>query len=172
MTCGFSPEKAKRRILSNSVFWPVARLTTATLFCTGRRCCRRRRASRSLGYIVNATNFESPEIASVAGAAAAPKGFGAPDGGSPMEKRCSVAPAAVWRTTTVASPSLGDRTYANHFPSLETTGVRIDFQALRSAAVICLPPVARVTLDVAAASGCWAGADDTANISAATDSVE
>src|SRR5881392_3779218 len=92
--------------------------------------------------MLKATNLESPEMASVV-LGAAPNGFPAAVGGSPIGNRCSVAPLAVCLTTTVASPSLGARTYANHFPSLEITGDRIDFHALRSAGVSCFDPATR-----------------------------
>ena len=48
----------------------------------------------------------------------------------------------VLRTTTSASPSFGERMYANHLPSFESACVRIPFHVRRSFSVSCRPAAA------------------------------
>lgn len=166
MYVGFSPLNEKPRILSNSFFSPVARFTSAILFCAGVALVApptapapprppaprlpRPPAAADTGYSVNAAQRESPLMTSELPPppAAPPR---PPPPASPIGYFISLPSAPVERMITVASPSLGARTYANHLPSLDKTVWRIDFHALRSAGCICL-------VGPAPAAGCCAQA--------------
>jgi hypothetical protein len=85
--------------------------------------------------MVNAIQRESPLMLNVVAAppAPAPPRPAAAFGSSPIGNLSSFAPAAVDLMTSVASPSFGESTYANHFPSLDRADCRMVFHALRSA---------------------------------------
>src|ERR1044071_9024480 len=68
----FSPEKENRLTFSNSIFFSVARFTTATLFCSGFRSFLSRLPSLKVGEMVKANHFESSEKA-ISGATVPPK---------------------------------------------------------------------------------------------------
>ena len=74
---------------------PVARLTTVTLFWTGRRARRAASASRRVSAVVMAIQFESPE------------NVAAPPAPSPTGNFISLSPE-VLRTITSLSPWSGE----------------------------------------------------------------
>ncbi|MBI1808639.1 MAG: hypothetical protein HYR75_01970 [Gemmatimonadetes bacterium] len=148
-----SPANLKLRTFSNSRFVPLARSTTASLagvagaapFAAPPGPAPPARAPRpprppvfALAYSMNATHLLFPAIARL-GAPAGPPRPPAVAGGLPTGKRHSLPSALVGRITTSASPSLGARTYANHRPSFDSAGVRIDFQPRRSLSVSWRP---------------------------------
>src|SRR5215470_5674571 len=125
-------EKANPLIFSNSTFFSVARLTTATLFCSGLRSFFSLFPSLKVGEIVKASHFESSENATSRGTG--------PAGTGPPPKPCDSPtgnfhsfPSLIRRNTNSLSPSLGVSLQANHCPSLETIGEAIRFQARLSA---------------------------------------
>ena len=69
------PRMQNRRVLSNSLLFPVASSTSVNLLCTGFCCLRRDLASLAEGYFKNAAHFESSEIARSRGAAPEPLGL-------------------------------------------------------------------------------------------------
>src|SRR6185312_324069 len=146
-----SPAKRKLRTFSKSRLVPVARSRMASLGAAGaagaaaapaapaapppprppRPPPRPPRPVAPLGYSRNAGLVTPPAAPRPPPAATPP--------GSPIGKLISFAPALVARTTTSASPSLGPRAYANHLPSFERVGVRIDFHVRRSSSVSWRP---------------------------------
>src|SRR5262249_34023436 len=134
-----SPLKVKRRIRSNSFLSPVARFTSMNLL---RRLALSDAAAPCPPLprpppprpAPPPPRPPSPLWADRGGAPISPSHFESPDMAieppfSPTGILVSVAPCAVPRTTTVALPSLGATTYANHLPSAESAVCRMVFHA-------------------------------------------